>query len=413
MGEDAKTVQEMALWRFGIISSLLHREPDGCTLRSEIELLAKKGVLAPSGERKFLSSDTIRGWLYRYRSTGLAGLADKVRKDKHSTQVPDALQTALVKLRGEHPLWTFKKLLRTLIDSGLWNGCTPGRSSFYRFASVHGLARKPLPVAAITNVRSFEYLHFGDLWMADFLHGPKVRVGPVSRKTYLHAIIDDATRYIVAAAFHLAEDTEALLCDLMLAVRRFGIPRRFYTDNGAAFRSKHLQVIAARMAMSLPHTPPGQPRGRGKIERWFRTVRGQFLTGKECSSLTKLNEDLQQWIACYHQTVHTGLDMSPLNRKDIDTGPPLRHIDPVQNIDTLFRMEAEKTMQADGCIRFYGRRFEIKDAVPGQKMTIAYLPWNKNVIWAGENRLVLTPLDLYRNAIRYQNPKAKHKDVEP
>lgn len=411
MPESSNPVQDTALWRFGIISPLLHREPDGLTLRREIDLLAKKGVLTSWGQRKFLSPDTIRGWLYRYRSIGLAGLADKVRRDKHSTSLPDPLQQAITKLRNEHPLWTLKRILAALIESGLWDGRKPGRSSFYRFASIKGLSRKITEDAAGKGVRSFEYPLFGDLWTADFLHGPKIRVGAQRRKTYLHAIIDDATRYIVAASFHLAEDTEALLSDLMLAVRRFGIPRRFYTDNGAAFRSRHLQVIAARIKMSLPHTPPGQPRGRGKIERWFRTVREQFLTGKECSTLAKLNEDLQKWIAQYHQSVHSSLAMSPLNRKDMDAGPLLRQVDPIQNIDALFRIEVDKTIQADGCIRLYGRRFEIKDAIAGQKIKIAYLPWNKNLIWAGEDGAPLKPLDLYKNAIRYQNPKP-HKNGE-
>lgn len=412
MGESSNPLQDMALWRFGIISPLLHRSADGITLRLEINALAARGVLTPAGERKYLSPDTIRGWLYRFRRIGLAGLQEKVRRDKNSSQVPDTLQKALITLRDEHPFWTVKRLLRTLMETGQWDGRKPGRSSFYRFAAIQGLARKTQVDSAQGDVRPFQYPHFGDLWMADFLHGPRVRVGTVSRKTYLHAIIDDATRYIVAASFHLAEDTEAMLSDLMLAVRRFGIPRRFYTDNGSAFRSSHLRLVAARLAVSLPHTPPGQPRGRGKIERWFRTVREQFLTGKACSTPAKLNEDLQKWIAQYHQTIHSSLGMSPLNRKDIDHGPPLAQVDPIQNIDALFRMETEKTMQADGCIRFYGRRFEVKDAIPGQKIKIAYLPWNKNLIWAGEDRVLLRPLDLYRNATRYQNPKPGKKKGE-
>ena len=111
--------------------------------------------------------------------------------------------------------------------------------------------------------RSFEYENFGDLWVAYFLHGPKVKVGKKEKKAYLHAIIDDATRYIVQAEFHLAEDTRATISDLMQAVRRFGIPLKFYTDNGSAFRSKHLAHVAARLSLSLPHTPAGRPNGRG------------------------------------------------------------------------------------------------------------------------------------------------------
>jgi putative transposase len=109
-------------------------------------------------------------------------------------------------------------------------------------------------------VRSFEYPHFV---CADFMHGPQAAKGK-DKKAILHAIIDDATT-IVAARFHLSEDTRALISDLMIAVQRFGIPKRFYTDNGSA-RSNHLAHVGAKLSMSLPHTPPYLPQGRGKIE---------------------------------------------------------------------------------------------------------------------------------------------------
>lgn len=404
MAEQEKLAETQALWRFGIIAGLLHRDPDGLPLSAQIAQLAKQGVLTLAGERKYLSPDTLRGWLSRYRCRGLAGLADRVRKDKHTTSVSPEVQEAFRRVREAHPFWTVKRILRQLRESGVWDGRKPGRSSFYRFVTVQGLRRKTDTVQPPGEVRSFEYPHFGDLWTADFLHGPRVRNGVHTAKAYLHAIIDDATRYVVAACFHTAEDTEALIGDLMLAVRRFGVPRRFYTDNGAAFRSKHLQLVAARLGMSLPHTPPGQPRGRGKIERWFRTVRDQFLGGTGTVTLAKLNEDLQKFIASYHQTIHASLEMSPLNRKDIDGGPPLKQIDPIRNIDALFQMETEKTVQADGCIRLRGCRYEIKNALPGQKIKISYLPWDKATIWAGENRVPVKPLNLYANAVRFQNP---------
>ena len=404
MANQKQPPEEMALWRFGIIAGLLHREPDGLPRYAQIARLAKQGVLTLSGELKYLSPDTLRGWLSRYRGLGLAGLTDRVRKDKHTTSVPPDVQEDFKKLREEHPFWTVKRILRQLRDSGVWDGRKPGRSSFYRFVAVQELGRKTDTAEPQGEVHSFEYPHFGDLWTADFLHGPRVRTGVHTAKAYLHAIIDDATRYIVAARFHTAEDTEALISDLMLAVRRFGVPRRFYTDNGAAFRSKHLRLIAARLGMGLPHTPPGQPRGRGKIERWFRTVRDQFLGGTETATLVKLNDDFQKFIASYHQAVHTSLEMSPLNRKDIDGGPPLKQIDPICNIDALFQMETEKTVQADGCIRLRGCRYEIKDALPGQKTKISYLPWDKATIWAGENRIPVKPLNLNANAVRFQHP---------
>ncbi len=393
---------DLALWRFGIIAPLLHRHDDSGPLYRELCVLSQRTYYTATGQEKQLCADTLRLWLGRYKNMGLAGLRNKERKDRCATKVPQPLRDALVQLRTDHPLYTVKRLLGELLQKGVWDGRTPSRTALYRFTAARGLNRNV--VAVVAGVRSFEYPHFGDLWSADFLHGPLVSEGVHARKTYLHAILDDATRYVVAATFHLAEDTESLLSDLMLAVRRFGIPRRFYTDNGAAFRSHHLRMVAARMSISLPHTPPYKPQGRGKIERFFRSVRDGLLTGRQRTSLQKLNADLAQWVTQYHQSIHSTLTMSPLNRKLADQGVPLAQIDPTCNINDLFRMEVDKTVNADGCIRMWGTRFEITDAIPGEKIRIHYLPWDRGYLLCGPDKIIVRPLDPVRNARRFDKP---------
>lgn len=393
---------DLALWRFGIIAPLLHRHDDSGPLYRELCSLSQRTYYTAAGQEKRLCADTLRLWLGRYKNLGLAGLRNKQRKDRCTTKVPESLRNALVQLRADHPLYTVKRLLGELLQNGAWDGRKPSRTAMYRFTAAQGLNRNVADAPG--SVRSFEYPHFGDLWSADFLHGPLVREGIHARKTYLHAILDDATRYVVAATFHLAEDTESLLSDLMLAVRRFGIPRRFYTDNGAAFRSHHLRMVAARMSVSLPHTPPYKPQGRGKIERFFRSVRDGLLTGRARTSLQKLNADLAQWVAQYHQSIHSTLNMSPLNRKLADQGAPLVQIDPTRNINDLFRMETDKIVNADGCIRMWGNRFEVPDSFPGEKVRIYYLPWDHGYLLCGPDKIIAKPLDPVRNARRFDKP---------
>jgi transposase InsO family protein len=403
MGEQEKQPEDMALWRFGIISPLLHRQPDGLPLGVEIQNLADQTFFTPQGKEKRLSPETIRSWLYRYRSLGLNGLCNKVRRDKHRTSLPEALQKSIVRLREKFPALTTHKVMQKLLEGGQWNGRSPSRSAIYRFVTFHDLRRKidsALPAVG----RSFQYEHFGDLWQGDYMHGPKVREGTYLKKAYLCLILDDATRYIVAASFHLAENTRALLSNLMLAVRRFGIARRFYTDNGPAFRSKHLRMVAGRLGISLPHTPPYKPQGRGKNERIFRTIRGDFLAGRPTTTLARLNADFQKWMALYHQRLHSSLGMSPLNRKDTDTGPALAQLPAVSDADALFRMEDMKKVQNDGCVRINGNRYEVKDALPGQQIKVAYLPWKMNAVWVGDDMTEARPVDLIKNATRFNKP---------
>lgn len=403
MQQALKQPEDLALWRFGIISPLLHSRDGDPSLRAKILDLSGRTFFTPRGSEKLLSPDTIRNWLYRYRTAGIDGLRDKPRNDRGDMNIPSVLQLALTELRKEQPQWTVKRMLSKLREEGIWTGRSPSKSSLYRFTKAQGLGRnadqehKP--------VRPFEFPFFGDLWSADFLHGPKIRCGTHVYKTYLHAIIDDATRYIVVARFHLSEDTRSLLDDLMLALRRFGIPKRFYTDNGAAFRSHHLRMVAAKLGVALPHTPPYTPRGRGKIERFFRTVRDGFLTGRERSSLDKLNADFSAWISQYHQKQHSTLGMSPLERKLADAGPELKQISATQNIDDIFRMEQLKRVGSDGCVRMFKKRFEVPDAVPGSQVVIYYLPWDQNHIFIGESRSVIKPVDTVKNALRYEKPR--------
>jgi putative transposase len=402
MTDACQQPDDLGLWRFGIISPLLHRTDDDPPLNVQIKSLSLRTFYSPDGSEKQICPDTIRDWLHKYRSCGIDGLRNKSRKDQGKSSVPLELQNALINLRKEQPHWTVIRLLRHLQSQKRWNGSKPSRSALYRFTASFDLGREARQPNS--PVRSFEFPYFGDLWSADFLHGPQVRQGQQTRKAYLHAIIDDATRYIVAARFHPAESTHSLLDDFMLAIRRFGIPKRLYTDNGAAFRSRHLRMVAAKLSISLPHTPPYMPRGRGKIERFFRSVRDGFLTGRERTSLDKLNADLAIWINQYHHRTHSTLGISPLERKLTDKGLELKQIAPTQNIDEIFCMEHNTRVASDGCVRMFKKRFEIPDAIPGSAVTVYYLPWNQDCIFIGPQRVALKPLDSINNALRFDKP---------
>ena len=126
---------DLSLWRFSIISPLLHRHDDSPPLYKEIEGLVQKPYFRPDGKEKYVSTDTVRYWLERYKTLGLDGLRNKVRKDRGSTSVTDSLQKALRDLRKNHPLITFKRILQRLQKDGLWNGRKPSRSALYRFGS--------------------------------------------------------------------------------------------------------------------------------------------------------------------------------------------------------------------------------------------------------------------------------------
>jgi putative transposase len=395
-------LRDAALWRFGLISPLLHCSNDGVSLHNELEKLSKNTFYTPKGIPKKYAANTFRDWLYRYRKYGLDGLMGKEREDKGSTLISKPLQDKFVALRGDFPNRTTKRLLKVLENSSSWNGKSPSPIAFYRFAARNNLKRNPS--ASPDSVSPFEFEDFGDMWMADFMYGPKLVQGTKRIQTYLHAILDDTTRYIVQAKFHLSQDTEVLISDLMLAIQRFGLCRRFYTDNGAAYRSIHLKQVAAKLGIHLPHTPAYKPRGRGKCERFFRTVRDQYTCGLKPNSLDELNNGFEEWLSQYHNTIHSSLAQSPLNQRLLkDNG--LKQLSEAQNIEALFRMEIEKKIYSNGCVRLKNKQYEIKQGLPGQTIKVFYIPWDMSVIYFGDEMIPAMPVNKHQNAKRFQGPK--------
>jgi hypothetical protein len=174
---------ELAVWRYGIISILLHRNEEE-TLEEALISLADRQYRKPDGRFVSYSPETLRKWFYRYRNGGLPALNDTPRKDTGTHgSVPKTISDRLFELRSKHPRWPLSRMLGELIRENLWNMKSPARSTLYRFSQTANLHRDP-HLSVHIPARPFEYEFFGQLWMADFLHGPKIREKGNKRKTY-------------------------------------------------------------------------------------------------------------------------------------------------------------------------------------------------------------------------------------
>ena len=392
----------LAIWRYGIISPLLHQHPAQESKGALLQAMGRQRYVRSSGEPITLSPETIRKWLARYRQGGLPALADKVRRDKGKHAIPQTIIDAMTGLRADHPRWTLTRVFEHMLAKGVWNGRRPSQATLYRFAKSNNLVRDPHLQPSVS-CRSFAFETFGQLWMADFLHGPKIRHGRHKRKTYLHVIFDDSARYVVSAGFYLSEKVESLICDLMTAVRRFGIPQRFYTDNGACYASRHLKIVCARLGMQLIHTPPYRPQGRGKVERFFRSVRDQFLAVDTSTTLEQLNSAFQKWLEHYHQKPHSALGCPPL-KKRLTGESVCQPVPEVADIETLFLMQRRCRIYKNGTIRLFKQVFEIIDPTPGARVTVYYKPWDLSCVYYGTFFKPAHRLNMTQNAHRFDHP---------
>lgn len=198
------------------------------------------------------------------------------------------------------------------------------------------------------------------MWQADTLHGPHVRDGDGKpRPTRLIAFLDDASRVLCHGQFFFQENHTAMARALRAALYKRGVPETLYVDNGSIYASKDLTLICARLGCLLCHTPVRDGAAKGKIERFFRTVRAQFLSRElDLSSLEKLNETFIAWAEDdYNHHPHGTLGMKPVDRFGLDL-PRIRYLPTGPHADELFMRQAEREVLADNTLRFAGKRWE-------------------------------------------------------
>ena len=301
--------QAIALFRYGVIADLVHLPLGTKGIGDKLRDKAGQPYTIPGTDRTRVAADTIRGWIKLYRDGGFDALYPKPRTDRgQPRRLPPEVAERLVALKTENPACSVRIIIGKARAEGIDQPLAP--STVHRLFSREGLFDRAPPDGA--DRRRFAFRDAGELWMSDVMHGPKVRHGRSRRKSYLVAFIDDATRVIPFAAFAGAENVQAFLPIFKNALIRRGLPQRLYVDNGANYRSRQLALVCARLGIVLVHARPYQPAGKGKIERFFRTLRAGWLSHldtRDLDSLQTLNRSLWAWIEGeYHNTPHRGLD---------------------------------------------------------------------------------------------------------
>lgn len=373
--------EKIALFRYGVIAELIGRTPAPREKEKLLCAIAAKEWSVPGSRRTRIGRTTVRDWIELYQTHGFEGLKPGPRADAgRSRTIPEEVQELLLKLRAERPNASLDSLIRAVHLSGrVAPGLRLSRSSVHRFFAAQAATAKPA-AGAEPDALAFTYPHVNDLWTSDLMHGPRLLV-PGRRdggKTYLYAFLDDASRMVPFAAFYLAENAACFQDALKQALLRRGLPRRLYCDNGATFRTHHLQVICATLNISLIHSRPHRPRGRGKIERFFRHVRTAFvphLTAEILSDLAELNRVFWAWLeAEYHQTPHGGLDgQTPLDRF-LDDQALIRPAP--EQLELWLRMSVARRVGRDRIVHLDGRLYEAPDGFAGETVEVLYDPYD-------------------------------------
>jgi transposase InsO family protein len=377
--DDPKS-EKVALFRYGLIATLvLERLSRGELMRRARELAALHYEI-PFSARTTISVGTLLKWARRYRKGGLEALSPERRKDRGRSRVISPQLAALIeRLKRENPHRTGTTLLRELALSSDDPTSPPlSAASLYRFLKQQGLTQKQL--LAPPAHKKFEAEFANQIWQSDMMFGPYIpRPGGGKQQAMLYAILDDASRLIPHAQFYADEGLESLLDCICQGVAARGIPVRLYVDNGKVYRSAQLARIAATLGILIVHTPPYQPEGRGKIERFFRSVREQFLASldlKQVTGMPDLNARLDAWIqTAYHRGAHGGLppNTTPLQRwqRDIER---VRQLPPATDVRRLFFFRLDRVVRRDSTFLLQKRFYEAPAHLAGQKVEVRFDP---------------------------------------
>jgi len=413
---DEKQCEDVALFRYGVISELVGGPLAPGEMQRILERLTGKEWQIPGSPRTRIGRTTISDWVSLYRATGFAGLKPAPRSDAGTSRaIPEDVQDLLLAMRKERPKATVPSLLRALRLAGRLPDRPLRPGAVYRLFSRQDGGQCEVAPFPEPDAIAFTHPHVNDLWTSDVMYGPRLEV-PGRRdggKTYLLAFLDDASRMVPYSAFYLSENAACFQDGFKQAMLRRGIPRRLYTDNGACFRTHHLEVICATLNVSLVHSRPYHPRGRGKVERFFRHVRSAFLphvTPPMLADLASLNRVWWAWVEGeYHQTPHSGLsdNKTPLDRFLEDQA--LVRPAP-EDLDRLLRMKGVRRVGRDRTVHIESRLYEAPDGYAGETVEVLYDPYDPtrpvHLRRRGESEeVLLRRLDLFTNATLHRNAR--------
>ena len=377
--------ETVALARFALISRVEELLRTPVPLKMALDTVVSASRLELEGESKVVPRRTLEDWWYAYQHGGFEALHPKARSDRGIPRVLGAEQERqIVESVKAHPAIPIKVLYRQ------WKGVDPtlpALSAVYRALQRHSLdhrSRRYLVRQSVSGpTKAFEAPWVNELWMVDFSPGPFLTL-PAQKKaqpTQLCVILDDHSRVIPHAAYYPAADTRSFHQSLKEALRRRGLPRKLYTDQGRPFTNDHTRVICANLGIRLLHAKPYHAWSKGKIERFFLTLQRDFeatlrLPGQAAATLEELNARLADWLqTVYHVRLHEGIGMTPSERF-AQGARQVRPLDPQLDLDRLFYAQVLRVVRKDGTVRLENQLYEVDLALRGLEIRLRFDPWS-------------------------------------
>lgn len=416
----ADHAEAVALFRFSVIGGLCRRELAHGELSEALRALSTTRFRPPGAKAtRTFSVPTLERWYYAYRSSGLAGLRPDPRSDRgRAKELTEAQRKLLCDIRREYPRASVPLILRTLVGEGHLDAGAVSAATVRRLFHEQGLDRLSLAAGAGSAPRlRWQAAAPNALWHGDVCHGPAIAIGGHKLPLRVHALLDDATRFIIAIEAHHTEQERDMLGLFAEAIRRHGRPDVLYLDNGSTYRGEALETACGRLGTSLLHAQPYDPQARGKMERFWRTLRAGCIDWLgELTSLHDVNVRLWAFVdQHYHVAPHAGL----MGRTPAKAYEAHRSFEPLADatLRDAFTERASRRVRKDSTLSVDGEVFELDQGfLAGRNVTVARClidgpatPWVEH----DGKRFALHPVDPLGNAKRPRKPQPQTKPTVP
>jgi putative transposase len=392
---------QVALFRYQLIRQAADPELSTRQRGALVRQLAGVEHPGPFGAPVRVSRQTIDRWVRSWRTGGFTALVPSPRQC--SPRTPGEVLEVCAALKRERPERTAAQVVRIV---RMQLGWAPSESTVLRLFGRLQLTSPPGPASVFGR---FEADRPNELWVGDALHAVHI----AGRRTYLFAFLDDHSRAVMAARFGYAEDVLRLAAALRPALASRGVPDSLYVDNGSAFVDSWLRRAVALLGIKLIHSTPYRPQGKGKIERFWRTVNEQFLvevTDGRIGELAELNRLFVAWVeTVYHRTTHSETGTAPIDRWT--AGAPFRLPTPAQ-LAEAFLWAAPRTVTKTGTVSLWGNTYQVDPTLAGYRVELVFDAFDLTRI---EIRRHGKPMGLAipHRISRHAHPKARPEPETP
>ena len=385
---------EIALKRYNMIAPLLI-DPE--QYPSNREFFRMQGHKLHEEGVTTIHARTIERWYYQFKKGGFDALKPQTRVDFGKPRKGKDVIDQIIILKRNYPRLSATGILKMLRESGV----TKDQISL---STVNRVVNSiPKEQMNVEPMYRYELEHINEVWCGDSSHGPYLYRDKAKVKLYIIALIDDASRLITAARIFEADNTINLLSTMKLAISKYGKPKRFNFDNGSNYKNTQINIVTARLGVGVHYCRPYNPEAKAKIERWFKTLKSQWMASlrySEFHSIDEYQSSLNEYVNNYNNTPHSSLNgLTPMERY-------LKEADLVKKLDETslekdFLFEIERRVSIDNIVVIDNKEYEVPAVYSSKKVRIKYLdPKDGVFIVDNDKQIEIKPLDKKANAKR-------------